>query len=803
METNSFKEDIEKDDSQVVPMLRAGWFYFRTYWKWFLLSAIVFLALGYYYQQRQPRVYQRQAVMLLEDTESSSPMRSGKNRSGGLSTLLQLNGVSVGDNLKNEIFILSSNRLMERVVDSLGLDVDYSVTRCLHTVALYRERPFELAFEGHADRLQVFKVRPEKDRTYTLYDFQTADDDEPLPTQVTIKAGETVKTPIGKVRLTENRARKASAADEVVSITRMPVKMAAKVFAGKVSAEEYNKESTLIVLTCNDINPGRAEDVLNELFEAYKQDVVDNKNRVATNTASFIDERIRIISNELSGVENRLAGFKRDNSLIDFTSTAQTYITEGSTAHRQVIELETQLAVARYLNEFLDDQAKTHETVPLLNITNASFNTAIADYNKLMIERNRMVENSSETSPAVREADRQLASLRSSIVTSLGSYVSSVQLQLERARANEQRLTGKMNTVPDKEKEGLDIQRQQELKSALYTYLLNKREEVALQMAVNEANVRLVEEPLGTNMPVSPKKKVILLISLLIGIAVPAAVLYLRRMLDVSISGRKDVEAATTIPIIGEVPRYEEAIGHRGVSLIKDAESNAPIMEAFRMLRYGLNFMRHSAKVFVVTSATPGHGKSFISCNLAYILGVAGKRVLFVDTDIRRRTATKTFGNTPGLTGLLVDEENTMTLADAVIPAGICEGVDILPAGKMPPNPSELLMSDKFDAIIEEAKQAYDYVVIDTTPSFSVADADIVNRVAQITVFVMRVGVQNRNNLPDIERMYQKKKFRNLCIVINDADTKHSYGYGYGYGYGYKDDKRNKASLLKCLFGRS
>jgi capsular exopolysaccharide synthesis family protein len=388
-----------------------------------------------------------------------------------------------------------------------------------------------------------------------------------------------------------------------------------------------------------------------------------------------------------------------------------------------------------------------------------------------------------------------LEALRSTLLSSVKNYINTLELQLSRARGNEAALAGRLNTVPEAEKQGLDIKRQQELKSNLYVYLLNKREEVSLQMAISEANVRLVEDPRGSNVPIDPRKNTILLLGLLLGLALPAAILYLRHLLDVTINGRRDLELATSIPIVGDIPRWEGAtVGNR---LISQAEADAPIVESFRVLRYALNFMRHSAKVFIVTSATPGQGKSFISSNLSYILGVTGKRVLLIDGDIRKRTMTGELGNSKGLTGLLI-EEGEIDLDGAILRNAVGNRVDFLPAGKIPPNPSELLMSDRLDEIIDAVRARYDYIVIDATPTLSVSDADILNRVADITLFVLRVGVQHRDFLPELENMYRAKKFRNLCAVINDANSKRgygNYGYGYGYSYGYGDGKKSRKRI--------
>lgn len=798
---NDNQTNIEKSEQSLLPLLKTCWTYLQAYWKWFLLSLIVCYALGRIYLERQPRIFSRQAVMLIEDAQDGSSGGIGGSRKSrsSVSTLMELNGISVGGNLKNEIFILTSRRLMERVVDTLHLDEDYTTRESLHRTTLYNNRPFQFDFAQRAQVPTTFDAIPQDDGTVVLKNFPAGPDKGDKSQTFTLKDGQTVSTPAGKLTLRVNkRAFAEFPAGKTIQVSHWPVKLAAAYYAGRVSANEYDKESSLIVLSCRDDNPARAEDLLRAVFEAYKQDVVDNKNRVAQNTAAFIDARIDLIGKDLSTIEESLAQFKSSNRMVDFQQNAQLFLNESSTARKQSIQLETELAVAGYLADFLQDRTKRHETVPVLSLGETSVATLIVEYNRCMIERNRMVENSSTETPAVRNMDNQLQAQRSAILASLNSYLEALRLQLTHARATEQAIMGQMQNVPGKQREGLDILRQQELKSSLYTYLLNKREEVALRMAVEEANVRMVEEPLGSTAPISPRRTFILIVSLLIGIGIPAGILYVMHLFDTTIKSRREVESVCNIPIVGEIPEWS---GTSPNGLIAGESNDSPIMEAFRMLRYGINFMRHSAKVYVVTSSIPGQGKTFISKNLAYILGTSDKRVLYIDTDIRKRTASRSLGNSTGLTALLSDDEHTLSLTDFIIPNALDDMVDFLPVGKMPPNPTELLMSERFDEIVNEARQLYDYVVIDTTPVFAVADASVVARVADVTLFALRMSKERKDFLPLLNDMYKKRKFHNLCCVINGSNARHGYNYGYGYGY-YREYESRKRNHLKQLFRR-
>lgn len=802
MEKYTNTQEQANEEVQLVPLMRLCLEEFKTHWWWFLLSVLLCVGCGWYYQQKQQRIFQRQAVMLIEDADASSvgggASTSRSSKRNAMNTLLELNGVSVGDNLKNEIFILSSKRLMLRVVEKLHLDIDYTIEAGLHIKSLYgdKELPFEVLFQSKCKgkALQTFKVTKKDANTVTLKGLHDKKGNE-LPDK-DVQLGQMVQTPYGQLCVVRGQQFGAWT-DETITVSRMSIKNAATRFIGELAVSEYDKETSLIVLNCSDNNVERADHILACLYDTYKEDVVDNKNRVAQNTARFIDERIQIIGRELSSVENQLASFKKRNKLVDFTQSSQIVLNATNDARQQSLQLETQLNVARYLSDYLHSHSNNHDLIPALNMQDASFNTQIGKYNDVMNQRNQMVANSSDKQAIVAELDRQLAQMRQTIASSLKSYVNSIELRLRDAQANESALTGQVSGAPDQEKKGLDIQRQQSLKEALYTYLLNKREEVALQQAINEANVRLVEGPIGGEAPIKPKSAMIMLVALIIGLAIPTAILWIKRMLDVTVHGRKDIEDATTIPVLGEVPIDKDFNGDN--TLISSLASDSPMVEAFRILRFALGYMRQNPKVLVSTSTTPGQGKSFVTRNMAIILAMAGKKVVVIDADIRKRTLSAAFRHTIGLTAYLSDDYTQV--GDIIKKDGISKGVDFIPAGHMPPNSSELLMSNRLDELVKRLRSEYDYVLFDTTPMLSVADANIVNRVADSTIFVIRVGVQERAFLPELEHMYQDHRFKSLSIVLNGVDPERGY-HGYGYGYGYAYDKHSKSKKVKGLINR-
>ena len=394
--------------------------------------------------------------------------------------------------------------------------------------------------------------------------------------------------------------------------------------------------------------------------------------------------------------------------------------------------------------------------------------------------------------------DRNLEQMRTAVLASLKGYSASLKIQVDKAKKEEAGLMGSLHSVPQKEKKVIDITRQQTIKETLYTYLLNKREETALQLAITEANIRVVEQPFGNRSPIAPRTKVITLIALVIGILIPFLFFQLKKIFDTTVHGRKDVEKFTTIPILGEVPHSKD--GFSESEIIVDNNGDDILAEAFRLIRFNMPFVNKDARVIMFTSTMPGEGKTFISRNFAATLGLSGKKVVLMDADIRKRTQSRLsameskFGLTSYLSGAIDD------LPSLIVTKNKECHLDFLPAGVMAPNPAELLMSDRLDLCIEELKKLHDYVVIDNVPAQVVADAGIVNRVADLTVYVLRETKVDRRYLPELERLHQEKKFKHLCIVINDSRFKNKkYGYGYGYGYGNKENKRG---LLSKFFRR-
>jgi tyrosine-protein kinase Etk/Wzc len=469
------------------------------------LSAIVCLVLARVYLATQNNVYSRQAVMLVKEDDNSS-----NGRRSGISTdaLMQLNGVVAGSSVKNEVYILQSHQLVQEVVLRLHLDMFYSCKRGLRTVSLYKDKPFDVRFLSGFRAPVSMKIVPVDANTCRISEVSMGavqyDYDK------TINYNEPQHTAFGRFVVMPVTANLSDFKGVPIMVNRVSLETATNCYRGAVNTGEIDKESTLVKLTCTDTNMQRADDILSALLDAYKKSIIDDKNRIALSTEQFINSRIGAIHEELSRVEGNLASFKQRNRLIDFQQNATAYLTEGTKAKDQTTQLQSQLGVAENLMIFLKDAANGRELIPAISgVGDAALQNNIAKYNEMMLERNRLASNSSESSPVLREATQSLNSMRSTIIASMSGYISSLRVQLGHAQMVQNTMNSTISDVPGQEKVAQDITRQQGIKEALYTYLLNKREETELQLAITEANIRVIDQPFGSFAPIAPRRGMI------------------------------------------------------------------------------------------------------------------------------------------------------------------------------------------------------------------------------------------------------------------------------------------------------
>lgn len=788
----------EEEQGESIMSLHDFWVFLCTRWKWFLLSAVVCLGLAKLYLATKNNTYQRQAVILVKEENPSSAY------SRRMDAIAQINGMMGASSVANECFILSSRQLAREVARKLQLNVIYNQKKRLKTISLYNEKPFAVQFLEESVTPAVFemKVLNDKDVEITKIQYALPNDSVIIDEKKqVVHFSDTITTQAGRLVLIPDSAHFRKFKGATIQVGHLTEESATNSVAARISAKEVDKNTTLIAITCVDTNIKRADDILNTLMETYKQSLVEDKNKVTESTLVFVEERMQLVYNELSEVEKNLANFKEANNWADATLNAQNTLTQSNAAHTRTIDLQRQQAAAKYLLDYLKANSKGNSLIPTLGgLADLAIQNQIAKYNEMRLQRNRLAEDSGEKSIGIVELDANLQEMRQSLIASMEGYVNTINLEVKQALQEEKSLLGDLQSIPQQEKEAIDIARQREIKQELYKYLLTKREEAEMQLAASNPNVRIVEQPFGSRNPIAPRRSVIMLAGLLIGLVFPVGLHYIYLLFNMGVRGRKDIEAYTTLSILGEIPRKK---GKRSDSGIEVGEnSNDQLSEAFLLMRYNLTFMKKDAKVIMFTSTTPGEGKSFVSRNFAKTLTIGDHKVILVDCDIRRHTQSKVFNSNRvgGLTDYLAGALDNVDSLITTIQDN--DNVHLLPAGPIPPNPTELLMNERMKQLIEHLRNEYDYVILDCVPAHMMADAAVVSHMSDLTVYVIRDGGIDRRFLPELERIHKEERFKNLCVIINDIRNKNSIGsYNYDYKYHNRNNYNNneKKGVLSFL----
>lgn len=756
-------------------------------WYWFVISLAILLGAATIYLLKTPPVYTRSASLLIKEDGKSG---SGNEAAGVLG---DIDIFRTSTNINNEMLSMQSPAVMYEVVRRLHLDVNYTTDGRFYDPVIYgSDNPYEVSFFDLGDAESAsFTLRPDKDGQVKLTDF-TRNGEEADGDAVTA-LNDTVQTPVG--RLLVNARPGSTAAQQTVFVSRISMQDATADYSSRLSVALNDEKSTVVNLTLQDVCTQRAEDVLNTLISVYNENWVKDKNQIAVSTSMFINERLGVIERELGNVDEDISSYKSENLLPDVQAAASMYMAESSETNAKIQTLNTQLSMTRYVRSYLTGASSRNQLLPANSgIENSGIEKQIAEYNTLQLRRNDLVANSSETNPLVVDMDHSLHALRDAIIRTLDNYVTTLNTQLRALQQSARQTTARIAANPSQGKYLLSVERQQKVKESLYLFLLQKREENELSQAFTAYNTRVIMPPSGSMAPTAPAKKNILLIAFVIGLIIPVAVIFLRESMNTRIRGRKDLEALT-LPFVGEIP--QAATKKKGTSDKKSTENNPIVVhegsrdiinEAFRVLRTNLEFMtdkeQHS-NVIVVTSFNPGSGKSFLAMNIAVSLAIKQKKVLVIDGDMRHGSTSAYIGSPQtGLSNYLSGHVNN--LKDIIVTDARHANLQFLPVGTIPPNPTELLFSDRLKQLIDTVRSQYDYIFIDCPPIEMVADTQIIEQLADRTLFVVRTGLLERSMLPELQRIYDEKKYKNMALILNGTvGSGGHYGYRYGYRYGY------------------
>lgn len=756
--------------------------YLASKWKWFLLSVLIFGGMAWYKYATTPYVYFGSATVIIKDP-SNKTSTTGLDRFDNF-----INKVNVA----NEILQFNSKRLIREVVTRSHADVSYKMEDGLRDVELYTKSPVAVSFADMLPEQYVaFTVTLLNDKLVELTDFSMKGNGE----RHEVELNDTLSLKEGKVVIVPTNFMTKSWIGVPIRVCKSPMDAVVSAYRSSIAVKQEEEESSILTLALKDNSCERAEDMLNMLVNVYNEEAIKDKNQVAVNTANFINERLIIIGQELGDVESDLESFKRENQTLDISSSASMYMGESQKYNSSALELETQLRLAQYIKEYLTDPKKEADLIPSnTGISDMNIENQIGMYNAAKLKRDRLISDSSDKNPVVEELNSSLRAMKQSIIRAVDNMIVSINVKRNDAQNREMRVQERLSAMPTKERQMLSIERQQKIKESLYLFLLNKREENALSQAMADNNARVIDSAEATKYPISPNRNKILALGILLGLALPTVSFLVIMFMDTRIHSRKDILGAVSVPFLGEIPldkNYKSS--RKGAANVYGYGDNV-VTEAFRILRTNMSFMAKKDRplqVITFTSFNSGAGKSFVAFNLADSLAYTKKKVILIDLDIRKGSLShRMHKHGVGMTNYLADE--TIALNDII---HNCEkGYDFINAGTAAPNPAELLMDSRLDSMMEELRKRYDYIVVDNVPVGLVADATIANRIADITIFVVRAGRLDKRQLPDIEKLYQEKVLNNMALILNGADLEHrGYGYGsYGYGYGYGYGSNNK-----------
>lgn len=766
------------------------------YWYWIAASVIVCMLLAFLYVERTVPQYTRSCSVVIRDDAKGSV---------GVSSV-DLSDLGIGESntiLEDEMAALKSPDLMEQVVKKLRLQVSYSEPGTFHDRVLYgSDLPLTVSFPDMPDdEAASLEVIVASNGTPSVKNLVVNNKNVFVPSDSRLGFGSIIGTPSGRVIIEKTPFFKKGKEYHIL-VYRATLRNATEAYESEISISQTQKKSNVVQIICVDASIQRADEILTSLINAYNQDWIKSRAEVVAVTSNFITDRLNSLESELGSVDSDISSYKSTNLIPDLGAASTMAMQQSSSASSEIIKLSNQLQMARYLRNYISSESK-NSVLPVN--TGIGANTAeqlIAQYNNLIMQRNSFLANTSENNPLIVDIDSRLASLRSSILSSLDNLIMSLSGAINNLERSEQTANARVAANPRQAKYLLTAERQQKVKETLYLYLLQKREENELSQAFTSVNTRILRQPSGSTGPTSPKTSQIYLGAFLIGLLLPFGIIYLLEMNNTKVRGKKDIENLS-VPLIGEIPemhinsakplrrirngaRIRDNMKNIHEDLIVKEGARDLVNEAFRVLRTNINFITgdHLPTTCMLTSFNAGSGKTFISVNLGIALALKGKRVLLIDGDMRRASLSAYVdsphkGIADYLTGS-VREIEPYIVSDTIAP-----GLSILPVGHIPPNPTELLETKRFSNLIEYLKSEYDFIFIDCPPVQMMADASIINTVCDRTFFIIRVALFERSMLPEIEKAYTQKKFHNISLILNGSATGSRYGYSYRYGYGY------------------
>ncbi|MDR1707237.1 MAG: polysaccharide biosynthesis tyrosine autokinase [Prevotella sp.] len=772
--------------------LREIVFKYLRYWRWFVLSTIVFLILGSVVYLRMDRKFSISTSVLLKENKGS-----GAQKNSPLGSLEELGLLSTTNNIDNEIAVFSSPNLMKQIVLALELQTSYFESGIFRDTEVYKDCPYYARLED---------IKPDDLQGYIDVSLnKTGENGIAIEGKYLVKKeeirieGKIDKLPgfinlpaeLGRLYITKRPEADKDKLNEKYYIKINNAQRVAYNLSEEIQVRSTTKSSSVLTINLDVLNVSKGIDILNEVVKIYNANNVQENNEMAVNTSNFINERLDSISIELSGIEDKVVNFKKEQGITDLSTEAKIFVEQTASVEQKRIETETQLKTVELIENFIHKSDNNYKLIPVLGITDIGLAEVITKYNESLLAYQRLERSASENNPARERALAELIGTRQSIQSAINNVKKALNISKSESDKQANQISSRIRSVPTQERGLLEVTRQQQVKQALYLYLMQVREETSITMASTSDKAKVITDPIIPDYPVSPKKNIIFLAAFLIGIIAPIIIIYVKDLLQLNISSREELEKLSNITVIGEIMKKEE----EEIIVVRENRTT-PIVELFRTLRNNVQFVldEPEKKIILVTSTIPGEGKTFVSINLAASFALSDKKILLLGMDIRNpKLATDmNFPKSTGLTSYLsgsAQDWKTMLHKTKDLP-----NLDILQAGAIPPNPNELLMKPSLKRLIDEARTLYDIIIIDSAPIGVVSDTFLISSFANTTVYVTRENVTPKNAITFVNEVHHDKKLPNMYLVINGVEAvknkgRHGrYGYGYTYGYGVKKE---------------
>jgi capsular exopolysaccharide synthesis family protein len=760
----SSADDLFKDLSPLEESVdfRKTLFKYLAYWKWFVSSFVVFVLLGGVYLFLATPQYRVQASILIKDDKK---MGAG----AGVSMLEELDLFSSKKVVENEIEILRSYTLMEEVVKDLNLQVMYTVRDGLRKKELYGDSPVKIEVISPTELLY------EKPFLLQFEDERLRINDKLYPKNALITEA------FGSIRTTVHDSLRSLWRGRIIEVAVVPQEAVIESLRENLTVETSSKGTSVINLSMLSSVPQRGQDILNHLIAVYNQAAIVDKNNLAGITLNFIDDRLKLLSVDLQDAEQKVEEYKSAQGITDISTEAELFLKAVQQNDLELNKVNIQLDVLQHIEKYVLSNENTGGTTPAtLGLSDPTLLALIGSLTEAESERAKALHTMKPANPMIQALNDQINALKRNIVDNIRTLRRSLEITQRSLKTENRRIEIMIQSVPKKERELVDITRQKEIKNQLYIYLLSKREETAISYASTVSDSRLIDAARSTLLPVKPKKSLVLLAFGLLGLLVPAGVMWVLDWFDTKISSKEEIEKNIKSPVIGEISFVEQA-----TKILAMSNNRSKHAEQIRTLRTNLEFMQAGGgiKIVLITSSVSGEGKSFLTANLGAALAALDKKVIVLGFDLRKPGLHKVFGmnNEEGLSNYLAGQAG---LSQVIRKTGVVENMDVITCGHLPPNPQELLQGAALPRLFEELKAQYDYIIVDTPPVGLVSDAIILDRHADVTVYVIRQNYTPKDRIKFINDLYETKKLKNFGIAVNGIREEKWHGYYHYYSYG-------------------